>query len=83
LSQYKFMVLGPDSVLISDFNGDEIARLSGGNTLQIMMTYARYEGEGRQSEADLFLFGVTLGLVYPIMGGEGIFRKPLPQPSDN
>lgn len=83
MSQYKFMVLGPEEILISDFNGEDVAKLKGGNTLQIMMTYARYEGEGRQAEADLFLFGVTMGLIYPTMGGEIIFRKPLPQPSDN
>lgn len=83
MSQYNFKVLGPESVLVSDMNGEEIARLSGGNTLQIMMTYARYQKDGRESEADLFLFGVTMGLVYGAMGGEGIFRKPLPQPSSN
>lgn len=81
---YHLTQTGPETVDITDMNNDPVCTLSGGNTMQIALTYANYVNQKRVSEADLFMFGVTMGIIYPSMGGRGNFgHVSPPKPSMN
>lgn len=81
---YHLTQTGPESYVITDMNHDPVCTLSGGNTMQIVLTYANYVNQKRVSEADLFMFGVTMGLIYGPMGGLSQYpHKADPQPSAN
>jgi hypothetical protein len=66
--------------------GDEqpVARLKGGNTIQIALSYMNMRQQSKKRAND-YLAGVVQGLVYPFLGGEGSPTVPrLPdEPSPN